>query len=222
MKKTLHIKRREINSDTSFWQDFSFESEDESATVATALMTLPVAWSHSCLQKKCGACAMVINGRPSLACDVRLSELKGDMVTIEPLRKFPVIEDLLVDRDSLMARLKQNNAWFEEEAKAHGEELAFESGKCLQCGLCLEVCPNFHNEGNYGGMALMTVMSQIMSKAPDMQKKDLGKNYRKNVYNGCGKSLACRDICPAKIDMEKLLVKSNAAALWNKWDETNK
>ena len=68
----------------------------------------------------------------------------------------------------------------------------------------------------------MTVMSQIMSKAPDMQKKDLGKNYRKNVYNGCGKSLACRDICPAKIDMEKLLVKSNAAALWNKWDETNK
>ena len=217
MKKILHIKRQQLNSKESYWQDFEFETDDTSATVATALMTLPVVWSHSCLQKKCGACAMVINGRPQLACDARLSELRGERVTVEPLKKFPVVEDLLVDRDSLMERLKKNRAWFESEAGAHGEDTAFEAGKCLQCGLCLEVCPNFYNEGEYGGMALMSGMTQIMSKAQGDQRKDLRQDYKANVYNGCGKSLACRDICPAGIDMEKLLIKSNGAALWNRW-----
>ena len=218
MKKVLHIKRKKKNTSDSYWQDFEFVTDDEAATVATALRELPVTWEHSCLQKKCGACAMVINNKPRLACDARLAELKGEIVTIEPLRKFPVIEDLLVDRASLMERLKSNRSWFQASASITGEEIAFESAKCLQCGLCLEVCPNFYNEGDFGGMALMSGMSQIMSKAAKEQHKQLKKDYKKNVYNGCGKSLACRDICPAGIEMEKLLVKNTAASLWNKWD----
>ena len=214
---TLHVKRQKLNSTEVYWQDYDIKTEDESATVATALLQTDVVWSHSCLQKKCGACAMVINGRPALACDARLSELRGDRVTVEPLKKFPVIEDLLVDRHTLMERLKKNRAWFDSPAGTHGEDITFEAGKCLQCGLCLEVCPNFYNEGEYGGMALMSGMTQIMSKAQGDQREGLRQDYKSNVYNGCGKSLACRDICPAGIDMEKLLIKNNGAALWNRW-----
>lgn len=61
-------------------------------------------------------------------------------------------------------------------------------------------------------------MKKICSVLPMItndQKKDFRKKYRKGVYSGCGKSLACREICPAGIDLEKLLVKGSAAALFN-------
>ena len=232
MKKILHIRRQETPEGEAYWEDYLYESSNESATVASALRELdasarvpeagekpyrPIAWEHSCLQKKCGACAMVIDGTPRLACDTRLSECRKETVTIEPLRKFPVIEDLRVDRSVMMDRLKTLSVWFEEDAKETGEQMAFEASKCLQCGLCLEVCPNFYSEGPFGGMASMASLSRLIAKLPESQRKTISKSYRKAVYNGCGKSLACRDICPAGIDIEDLLVKSNAAAVWRRW-----
>ena len=217
MKKTLRILRRASKDSEPYWQEFEYETADGSATVATTLMTLPVTWEHSCLQKKCGACAMVINKVPRLACDTRLADLKGDSVTVEPLRKFPVIEDLLVDRKDMMDRLEELKIWFADDADvSRGREMAFEASKCLQCGLCLEVCQNFHTEGKFGGMAAMAPLARLISKMPDAQVKELRRSYKKAVYDGCGKSLACRDICPAGINIEDLLVRSNAAAIWKR------
>ena len=72
MHITLNILRRESADNPSFWEQFSIDT-DSSGTVMTALMELngrlsaegkrPVRYECSCLQKKCGACAMVINGK---------------------------------------------------------------------------------------------------------------------------------------------------------------
>ncbi len=236
MKKILHIKRQESKESGPYWEDYLYESGNESATVASALKELdescrirtegdrpyrPVVWETSCLQKKCGACAMVIDNRPCLACDTRLSDCGGETVTIEPLRKFPVVEDLRVDRSAMMERLKTLSVWFEEEAEHTGEKMAFEASKCLQCGLCLEVCPNFHTGGKFGGMAAMAPLSRLIAKLSESQRKSVAKTYGRAVYNGCGKSLACRDICPAGVDIEGLLVKSNAATIWRRWNSVN-
>ena len=104
MKKQLLISR------TDGPMAVLYETEDPAETVANALTRInerleaagerPIRWEHSCLQKKCGACAMVINGRPGLACDARLSEY-GETIRLEPLRKFPRVEDLMVDRSVL-------------------------------------------------------------------------------------------------------------------------
>ena len=80
MKYAIKVLRRKSRADEPYWQRFELETELESATVATALslvnkeITDKVMWDCSCLQKKCGACAMVINGRPQLACNARLKE----------------------------------------------------------------------------------------------------------------------------------------------------
>ena len=55
-----------------------------------------IGWECSCLQGICGACAMVINGVPALACETFVRDLKGEEIDIRPLRKFPVIHDLIV------------------------------------------------------------------------------------------------------------------------------
>ena len=73
MKYMLKILRRKSAADTPVWKSYEFETELESVTVATALSLInkslsdKIMWECSCLQKKCGACAMVTNGRPSQA-----------------------------------------------------------------------------------------------------------------------------------------------------------
>ena len=231
MKRRLEILRRKHGGEP-YLQTIEFETQDENATVATALRRInsdssckdidgkpvgEIKWESSCLQKKCGACAMVINGRPMLACDAKLSEL-GDTVRVEALRKFPPVEDLIVDRSSVFERLKELKVWFDAQTKAdeRAADTAYEASRCLQCGCCLEVCPNFCVDDSFVGMSGAVPMARLISALPKEQEKELYRTYRKRVFEGCGKSLACRNICPAGIDIDGLLVSSNAAALWKR------
>ena len=230
MEKTLRIRRQENPFSEAYFEEYSVPYDDN-MTIAVALLNLsegqlkkkdeahpfrPVAFDHSCHQKRCGACAMVINDRPSLACDTRLSSFSEDLIKIEPLKKFPVILDLLCDRSSVFERLKDLKVWIEGESGLQGEEISYEATRCIKCGLCLEICPNFYREGRFGGMAAMAEQAALLAKIGPAQRKKAA-NYKRSVYEGCGKSLACRDICPAKLDIEELLVRSNAAALWKRW-----
>lgn len=234
MRKQIRVLRRQAADQEPYWQTFLFQTNDDEATVATALRMIneretlldaegheaePIRWENSCLQKKCGACAMVINGVPRLACATRLADLRREVVDLEPLRKFPVVADLLVDRGALMERLKDVQAWLEQDAMLTDRRwpVAYEASRCLQCGLCLEVCPNFSVQGDFGGMAAMVPLARLLSEAPAGQRQQLAASYRSAVFGGCGKSLACRSVCPANIDIDGLLARSNAAALWRRW-----
>ncbi len=234
MRKLLQILRRPSRDATPRWQTFAFESDDEQVTMATALRALnertelcdvegvpaePIRWESSCLQKKCGACAMVIDGVPRLACDTTLASLRGERVRVEPLRKFPVVADLLVDRTVLMHNLVEAGSWLESVADLPTKRwgIAYEASRCLQCGICLEVCPNFSAQGAFGGMATMVPLARLLPQAPRDQREDMARAYRAKVYGGCGKSLACRNVCPAELDIDKLLSRSNAAAVWHRW-----
>lgn len=233
MKTILKVLRRKDPDQKAWWQEMIFETEDENASVATALTAIcadpsfqdtkgqpvgEIVWDCSCLQKKCGACAMVINGRPRLACDTPLREFKGGPVTLEPLRKFPVVADLAVDRGILYENLKTMKVWYEEAVRAEGPmlDLAYASSRCLQCGCCLEVCPNFYAGGTFAGTAALGPTVRLLASLPEGQKKEVRKAYRDHIYEGCGKSLACRNICPAGIDVDELLVNANAMAVWKR------
>lgn len=231
MRYRIKILRRKSQKEQAFWQIFELETELENATVATALTLLnrqnplrdidgknadKIVWDCSCLQKKCGACAMVICDRPRLACSVRLSEIKKKEITVEPLRKFPVVADLVVDRTILFQNLQTIQAWLQKDTMAHEKknDILYEASRCLQCGCCLEICPNFYSGGDFFGMSSMVPVARLLEEMPEEEKKQLRKKYQKHVYHGCGKSLACRNVCPAGIDMEKLLVNSNAISIW--------
>ena len=62
----------------------------------------------------------------------------------------------------------------------------------------------------------MIPTARLLTALPESQKKELFKTYKKHIYEGCGKSLACRDVCPAGIEIDKLLVNSNAVAVWKR------
>ncbi len=231
MRIVLDVLRRAGADQPPYRQRFLYEYDDPAATVATALNDLngrdeltdeqgapaePIAWSNSCLQRRCGACAMRINGTPALACDTRLKKL-GRVARLEPLLKFPVVRDLRVDREIMREGLRRAGAFLEREAGpgASGDD-SYDASRCLRCGLCLEVCPNFAPGGRFLGAAGLAALTRLIHAAQGDERKRLSALYKRHVYAGCGKSLACRDICPAGLPLDAMLSRSNAAAVWRR------
>ena len=71
----------------------------------------PVVWECNCLEKVCGACMMVINGKARQACCALIDEL-AQPIHLAPARTFPVIRDLLIDRSVMFESLKRIQFWF--------------------------------------------------------------------------------------------------------------
>lgn len=88
---------------------------------------------------------MVINGHPALACGVFINTDDTEILRLEPLTKFPVVEDLIVDRSVIWERQKEALMYLgirkHPDPKEHDHQ--YSAAKCLKCGLCLEVCPNY-------------------------------------------------------------------------------
>ena len=228
----MRIKRQNSFEAEAFYQTILRDCDAET-NIATLLREInaeevldidgipvgEIAWECSCLQKKCGACAMRINGVPRLACDTKIGDLKSKTVTLEPLKKFPVVRDLIVDRSVLRENLIALHNWLESEATKSRKtvDLAYDASRCIQCGCCLEVCPNFTAGESFFGAAAFVPASRILSQLPNGKKNDLVQEYGKHIYNGCGKSLSCHDICPVGIDVEHKLSNSNAVAVWKRF-----
>ena len=238
MRYHLNIRRGE-GSGASRWQRFASPCAAEDS-VARALEELDqrellqdetgaeaerVAWDCACLEKKCGACAMVVSGRPALACAVSLgaaADSSGE-ITLEPLRKFPRIRDLQVDRGACFAALQEMELWLEEEADLTSRERHYRAAGCLMCGLCLEVCPHFSVGGPFvGAMGAAAAFRVYDQSAEGGHRARVGRAYGRRFFSGCTKSLACQTICPAKVPVEKLLVKTNAAAVWHRKQQWEK
>ena len=106
--------------------------------------TTPVAWDMNCLEEVCGACSMVINGRPRQSCSALIDQLT-EPIRLEPMKTFPVVRDLQVDRSRMFNALKKVKAWVPIDGTYDlGEgprmperkrQWAYELSKCMTCGV---------------------------------------------------------------------------------------
>ena len=219
----VRILRRRRNQKESYWDTFRYEGSKD-ITVAGMLDVLNyrddiinedgenvprIQWPCSCLQGMCGACAMVINRRPALACETFLRNL-GEEVVLEPLSKFPVISDLIVDRGIIYENLSKANMYISKFGGENREEHnhQYTVAKCLKCGLCLEVCPNYTKGMNFFG-ALFANDCYLISRRTALQDASIRKEYDVHFGRGCSKSLACMDVCPMEIPTLTSMAKMN-------------
>jgi succinate dehydrogenase / fumarate reductase iron-sulfur subunit len=109
---------------------------------------LAVRWN--CKAGKCGSCSAEVNGHPRLMCMTRLNQLNlSKPVTIEPMRAFPHVKDLVTDV-SWNFRAKQSIRPFKPRAPDAADgtwrmaqvdvERVQEFRKCIECFLCQDVC----------------------------------------------------------------------------------
>ncbi|MBQ5862531.1 MAG: succinate dehydrogenase [Peptococcaceae bacterium] len=179
----VKIKRQSSPAAAPYWQSFSYNGPMH-VTVSAVLDAINytddmidtegksatrVRWECSCLQSVCGGCAMVINGVPALACNTFVDEVATDDLVLEPLSKFPVIADLMVDRSIIYENLNRAKAYLESDivssAKSHDHQ--YSVAKCLKCGLCLEVCPNYHPGGSFFGAVFANESYLITSQSAE-------------------------------------------------------
>ncbi len=116
----------------------------------------PVAWDCNCLEEVCGACTMVVNGSTRQACTALVDRLLEDNpkeIELQPMTKFPVLRDLMVDRARLFGALKRVKAWVPVDGyydmgagpkqTREQQEEAYPLSECMSCGCCMEACPQY-------------------------------------------------------------------------------
>ena len=169
-----------------------------------------IGWECSCLQSVCGACAMVVNGAPVLACETFLRDLKGDTLTIEPLRKFPTVRDLIVDRSVIRDQLRETGMFIGEYRPGGDGDHAhqYAAAKCLKCGLCLEVCPNYVSGNTFFGAAFANDCYLVAARNRE-KSKEIGAHYAAHFGAACSKSLSCMAVCPMHIPTLASIAKLN-------------
>ena len=219
----VKIKRQRSHDSAPYWQSFAYDGPMHVAVSAVLdainytddlfdIEGNPAArirWECGCMQSVCGGCAMVINGVPALACNTFADAVKGAELVLEPLSKFPVVADLIVDRGVIYENLNQAKAYLESLA-ANSKEYAhqYSVGKCLKCGLCLEACPNYHPGAAFFGAVFANESYLIASQSAE-KPTALVEAYKAHFGAGCSKALSCQSVCPVGIETISSILKMN-------------
>jgi len=180
----------------------------------------PVAFDHDCREGICGACSLYINGRPHgpdsevTTCQLHMRNFKdGETITVEPWRAaaFPVIKDLIVDRDAFEKILHAGgfisvNTGGVPDANTlpvspEDAEEAMDSAACIGCGACVAACKN--------SSAMLFVSTKVTHLAKLPQGRVEAKKRVKSMlakmdelgFGGCSNTGACEAECPKSISI---------------------
>ncbi len=183
-------------------------------------VTKPVVWECNCLEEVCGACAMLINGKPRQACSCLVDSIPQP-IRLAPLSKFPVVRDLMVDRQKMFDNLKKVQAWVAIDTTANlgpgprmsraQQEEVYPLSRCMTCGCCMEACPNFNEKSAFLGPAPVAQV-HLMNQHPTgaMQKAGrLESLMGPGGIAGCGNAQNCVEVCPKSIPLTTSLAKLN-------------
>ncbi|HVS61519.1 MAG TPA: succinate dehydrogenase/fumarate reductase iron-sulfur subunit [Gemmatimonadaceae bacterium] len=183
--------------------DAIHQIQSESAT------DLAVRWN--CKAGKCGSCSAEINGIPRLMCMTRLSELDlSAPVTVEPMRAFPLVRDLVTDVSSNFRAKKRirkftprppdasDGTWRMQQSDADRVQ---EFRKCIECFLCQDVCHVLRDHQlheQFVGPRLLVHAAQLEMHPLDVLDRttDLKESHG---IGYCNITKCCTKVCPEHI-----------------------
>lgn len=164
----VRVLRQDAPGQPSYWERHKVEYEHDMNVISVlqriaaqgrtsdGRSVTPVAWDCNCLEEVCGACTMVINGRVRQACSALVDKLLADNpgeIELQPMSKFPVVRDLMVDRQRLFRALTKVKAWIPIDGyydmgpgprqSPADQESSYPLSQCMSCGCCLEACPQY-------------------------------------------------------------------------------
>ncbi len=198
--------------------------ETENMTLFIALNRLreeqdpSLQFDFCCRAAICGACAMVINGRPNLACKTKTKDLPGE-ITLLPLPVFKLVGDLSVDTgvwfrqmyDKVESWVHTNKEFdptaLEERMDNAVAEQIYELERCIECGCCVAACGTARLRPDFLGAASLNRIARFVVDPRD-QRSD--RDYYQVIGNdegifGCMGLLACEDVCPKGLPLQDQL-----------------
>ena len=231
MNLTLHVWRqknksavggfatyqaKDISPDSSFLEMLNVVNEE-----LTAKGEEPIAFDHDCREGICGACGMVINGRPhgprvrTTTCQLHMRSFKdGDELWLEPWRAeaFPVLRDLVVDRSSfdriiaaggfISAPIGAAPDANSLPVRKEDADLAMDAAACIGCGACVAACPNA--AAMLFTAAKVSHLGLLPQGQPERNERVLKMvaQMDKEGFGACTNHFECMSACPKGISAD--------------------
>ena len=234
----LRIRRQPHTDAESFWETFEVPFR-EKMNVISALQQIqrnpvdksgktvePPTWEAACLEEVCGSCTMNINGGIRQACTALVEEVAEQAdgafeITLEPMRKFPVIRDLVVDRSKMFANLKKVRAWVpidgsydlgmaapQDDGVRH---FRYSLSRCMTCGCCLEACPQVNERSSFTGPATLAqaLLFDLHPVGGTLADERLEFLTGEEGITGCGNAQNCVKVCPKGVPLTHAIAQLN-------------
>lgn len=213
---TVHFKIWRGNAENGGFEEYDTELEEGMVVLdlihriqADQAPDMAVRWN--CKAGKCGSCSAEINGQPRLMCMTRMDTLPaGETVTVEPMKAFPLIRDLVTDVSSNFRAKKtikkfkprpadnKDGTWNMDQEDVDRVQ---EFRKCIECFLCQDVCHvlrehDLHDE--FAGPHLMVYTAALEMHPLDTENRleDLKKEHG---IGYCNITKCCTKVCPEEI-----------------------
>jgi succinate dehydrogenase / fumarate reductase iron-sulfur subunit len=180
----------------------------------------PIAFEHDCREGICGSCGMMINGRAhgpekgTAVCQLHMRKFSdGDEIYVEPwrARAFPVLRDLIVDRQAF-DRIMEAGGYITAPTGAAPDanlilvpkevsDAAMDAAACIGCGACVAACPNS------AAQLFTSAKLQHLNLLPQGQ----AERYRRTVamvdtmesyFGSCTNHGECEEACPKEISID--------------------
>ncbi|SFV65756.1 Succinate dehydrogenase iron-sulfur protein [hydrothermal vent metagenome] len=157
-------------------------------------------FAAGCRASVCGACAVRVNGKETLACAYKVQD--GDVV--EPLNYHPVLRDLKVDKNKAKETLLKSTAWLQKAQKASpthkDEKLTETQTDCILCDSCYSACPVYAVNPEFLGPFALTRAYRYSVDTRESDAKTTIDNIQSNGIWDCTLCGECTAVCPKGID----------------------
>jgi len=157
---------------------------------------------------------MLINGKPTLACNTQTLDLTDSALTVAALPNFNIIRDLVPDlvpmfgvhqrvkpyiiRKDVQEMEKPTGEYFQSP---HQLEEFLQFTYCIKCGVCMAACPTMATDRQYPGPMPLTQVYRYNTDSRDDgggERKDLAAKCH-GVF-GCHYAGECSNACPKGVD----------------------
>jgi succinate dehydrogenase / fumarate reductase iron-sulfur subunit len=197
-------------------QDFTVEVNEGEVVLdiihrlqATQAPDLAVRWN--CKAGKCGSCSAEVNGRPGLLCMTRMSTFQPEeLITVTPMRTFPVIRDLVTDVSFNYQKAREIPSFTPPADLKPGDyrmkqvdvERSQEFRKCIECFLCQNTChvvrDHEENKAAFAGPRFLMRIAELEMHPLDVaDRRDLAQD--EHGLGLCNITKCCTEVCPEHI-----------------------
>jgi succinate dehydrogenase / fumarate reductase iron-sulfur subunit len=176
---------------------------------ATQAPDLAVRWN--CKAGKCGSCSAEVNGKPRLLCMTRMSTFtEAEIVTVTPMRTFPVIRDLVTDVSFNYTKAREIPAFTPPPELKPGEyrmqqidvQRSQEFRKCIECFLCQNTChvvrDHEENKEAFAGPRYLMRIAELEMHPLDVADRREAAQAEHGL-GLCNITKCCTDVCPEHI-----------------------
>lgn len=169
-----------------------------------------LAFRFSCRGAVCGACALTVNGRCTLACRTQIAQLGTPEVVIEPLPNLNVIRDLIVDMEPFWEKYRRVQPWLHELIEGHGRDHCQSPAdmarvdayaNCILCACCYGACGVLNRQPEYLGPAALAKLARFQVDSRDARPAATLRELdgeREGLW-GCHMLHRCSNVCPKDV-----------------------